>query len=610
MFDSKVFLQTAPQSPGVYRMLDKMGKLLYVGKAKNLQKRLSSYFRTHDDMRIARMVKKIAKIELNLTSSEKEALLLENNLIKSLKPRYNILFRDDKSYPYLFLSKHLFPRLVYMRGKPKEAGSLFGPYTSVVAVRDALNMLQKNFMLRQCDDTFFNNRSRPCLQYQIKRCTAPCVQNISPDDYQKDVASVVSFLQGKQQHIIDDLIVEMEAASKAHDYEIAASLRNRISALRNVTSRQLAIKGSSNTDVIAAVWQHNIMAIHMLCIRNGAILDSHHFFSEQSGENEHDCAYALRSFILQFYLNEDNPRDFPAEINTNFSIEDDLDISELLSNQAKQKITLNVPKRGDKNKWLDMAKANAIQAIKQRATSASLMQKRWLSLKSTLGVAGEIKSMECFDISHSQGEATMASCVIFDESGPCKKEYRSYGLAVNTGDDYAAMKEVLFRRYSKRKSEGKPIADVIIIDGGKGQLNIALETLKECQILDVLVVGIAKGPSRKAGLETLFITKINEDKILECNLIPSDPALHLLQHIRDESHRFAVKSHKKRLSKSRKTSPLESIPGVGPKRRQELLRYFGGLQGLESASVDSIAKVSGISMQLAEKIYYSLREKR
>ena len=607
MFDHKSFLQSAPHDPGVYRMFDTKGKLLYVGKAKNLQHRLSSYFRPQDDLRIAQMVKRIAKIELNITSSEYEALLLENNLIKALKPRYNILFRDDKSYPYLLLSKHAFPRLVSFRGKPSEKGQLFGPFTSAMAVREALGYLQKTFLLRQCDDHFFKSRSRPCLQYQIKRCSAPCVQYIDAGDYAKDVEQVERFLKGKNGKLLESLVEQMQTASEQCQFEEAASIRDQVVALRTVTSQQAVVAAKGNIDVLAALFEHNTMCIHLMCVRGGRILDSHHYFTEQSGEQEPDGAVALEQFIAQLYLSEDHPRDYPSEIIVNHDINQEL-LGQLLSEHIKKKITLSYPQRGDKTKWLDMATNNARQAIKQRVTSVNVISRRWLALKEALGFNNGLQHIECFDISHSHGEAAMASCVVFDQNGPNKKEYRSFGLSVDTGDDYAAMREALIRRYTRRKSEGKVLPDIIIIDGGKGQLSTAIDALKECQLRDTLLVGIAKGPTRKAGLETLFVTSIEGQTLRECDLMPHDPALHLLQHIRDEAHRFAITKHRKRLAKSRKTSILEGISGVGPGRRQKLLSHFGGLQALKGASVEDIANVPGISKALAQLIYQALHE--
>lgn len=611
MFDYQAFLQSVPSDPGVYCMRDKHGKLLYVGKAKNLKNRLQSYFREQSDPRIDRMVKQIARIDLNIATSEQEALLLENNLIKALKPRYNIMFRDDKSYPYLFLSKHQFPQFIYLRGQNATPGELFGPYPSVVAVREALNLLQKTFKLRQCDDYFFQNRSRPCLQYQIKRCTAPCVGIISDADYQKDVQSLKLFLKGNQVKLIDELIAKMEAASNKHEYEQAAQLRNQISALQSLSMSQAAVVAGhcSKIDVLAIIHLHQMIVIGFVCVRNSHILDSHTFFSEHAGEALQDLSQALYRFIAQFYLDETHPKDLPKEIVTNIELEEADLLSATLSQSLGEQIKIKTSSRGIKARWIEMASKNAKVAIEQRSMSANVYSKRWVALKQALGISNGLKQIECFDISHHQGEATMASCVVFNDEGPDKKAYRSYGLEVTTGDDYAAMQEVLTRRYSKLKTEGKPIPGVILIDGGKGQLSTALKALNECQLLDVIVVGIAKGAGRKPGLETLFITDLSQSELKECHLQPSDPALHLLQHIRDEAHRFAIRSHRKRLTKGRKTSVLEGIPGVGQKRRQDLLRYFGGLQGLTSANIDAIAKVPGISQSLAKTIYEFLHEK-
>ncbi len=604
MFDAQTFLSNVTSRPGVYCMRDAANKVLYVGKAKNLKARLSSYFRTQEDNRIAQMVSRIAHIDLTVTNSEKEALLLENSLIKSLKPRYNVIFRDDKSYPYLFISNHVFPRLVYFRGKQKFQGKYFGPYPSASAVKDSLYILQKLFKIRQCDDTFFSNRSRPCLQYQIKRCTAPCVGYIAAQDYAKDVENVTLFLEGKEADIIKNLIHRMEQASIEQQYEQAAILRDQIASLRNIHEQQIVYKQKGNADVIAACELKGHFCLQLLYIRHGQILDSKSFYPKQVGEGT--IAEILRGFLIQFYLDQENKLDYPNEIIINEKIEDQELIAQALSQITKRQVKIMQPTRGEKVKWLSLALENAKQALERKASAVGVVQKRWIELKKVLGIVNGFNRMECFDISHTQGEATMASCVVFDANGPVKSEYRRYNIEVKANDDYAAMEQVLTKRYLKRKAQELIMPEVIIIDGGKGQLHRAQKALRECQILDVLLVGIAKGEGRKPGLETLYVTRVEDNEDLMIKLSPTSIALHLLQHIRDEAHRFAITGHRQKRGKARTVSSLESIVGVGAKRRQKLLNHFGGLQGLLGASQEAIAKVPGIGEDLATTIYRAL----
>ncbi|MFI4938203.1 MAG: excinuclease ABC subunit UvrC [Candidatus Berkiellales bacterium] len=600
-FDYKTFLPTLPSRPGVYCMYDKAGKVLYIGKAKQLRNRLASYFRTQEDPRVAQFVAKIARIDITVTYSEKEALLLENSLIKSLKPRYNVLFRDDKSYPYLFLSKHPFPRLVYFRGKQKIPGKYFGPFPSAAAVRETLNSLQKLFKLRQCDDQFFNHRSRPCLQYQIQRCTAPCVGYVTEEAYQEQVKSAFLFLEGKETTIIDNLVKKMEVAARDQDYELAASLRDEIQSLRTVHDQQMVYRHDGNVDVIAAAEFKGHFCLQLLYIRQGRILDSQSFFPKLAGVAE--ISQVLRSFLIQFYLGKESKLDFPSEIVLNETIEDQELIASTLSQTANRKVKILRPLRGNKAKWLALALDNATQALNRRAQHMGSSEKRWQDLKKALGLTQQNIRIECFDISHLQSEATVASCVVFDQTGPVKEEYRRYHLDVPPSDDYAAMEQVLSRRYIKRKTEELPLPEMIMVDGGKGQLHRAKKVMTEYQILDVCLVGIAKGAGRKPGLETLYVTKMQSDEEWIVKLPPTSPALHLLQQIRDEAHRFAITGQRQKIRAARKHSPLEAIEGVGVKRRQALINYFGGQQGLLAASCDAIAQVPGISKSLAAKIY-------
>ena len=607
MFNPQTFLATMTNRPGVYCMRDKNGKVLYVGKAKNLKNRLTSYFRTQEDSRIAHMVGKIANIDVTVTPSEKEALLLENSLIKSLKPHYNVMFRDDKSYPYLFLSHHTFPRLVYFRGKQKIPGDYYGPYPSAVAVKDTLNLLQKLFKLRQCDDHFFKLRSRPCLQYQIQRCTAPCVDYITPELYAQDVQSAVQFLQGKPTTLIDELVHKMDESSKNLEFEYAASLRDQITRLRVVHDQQLIYRQKGNVDVLAAAEMRGQYCIQLLYIRQGRILDSQAFYPKQAGEGS--LPELLRAFLIQFYLDQEKKVDYPQEIIINETIEDQALIAETLSNFAKHTIKITKPIRGEKADWLNLALENAMQTLKTRVAQGNVVTQRWGELKKVLGISGNLSRIECFDVSHLQSEATYASCVVFDENGPIKTEYRTYHLDDAPNDDYAAMEQVLTRRYTKRKALELPMPELIMVDGGKGQLHRAKKVILECQIVDVLLVGIAKGEGRKPGLETLYVTHAQKEEEWVVNLMPQSPALHLLQQIRDEAHRFAIKGHRRKREKTRKQSPLESIPGIGAKRRQQLLNYFGGQQALLAASEVTIGQVPGISKDLAKKVYQALHGK-
>lgn len=600
-FNAKEFLSTLSMHPGVYCMLDKAGKVLYVGKAKKLKSRLASYFRTQTDERLRQLVSRIAQINVTITHNEKEALLLENSLIKSLKPRYNVIFRDDKSYPYLFLSQHPYPRLVYFRGTQKQPGKYFGPYPSGVAVRETLNILQKLFKLRQCDDQFFAHRARPCLQYQIQRCSAPCVGYVTPNEYAHQVEHAGLFLKGKETTVLQKLVALMEKAALNQEFEQAATLRDQIIHLRAIAEQQNVYKQKGNLDVLAACELKGQFCLQLLYIRQGRVLDSKNFSPTQTGGGT--LAQLLRSFIIQFYLQE-NKWDHPDEIVLNHTIEDQQLIAHSLSQLIKRQIKISAPHRGEKAKWLKLAQENALQSLQRRLLQSGVMQKRWQELNKVVGMV--LTKVECFDISHLQGEATIASCVVFDQNGPCKSAYRHYNLMVPKGDDYAAMEQVLLRRYAKCKAQGLPLPDMIMVDGGKGQLHRAKKALMECQILDMLLMGIAKGEGRKPGLETLYVTRSQSEQEYEIRLAPTSVAFHLLQQIRDEAHRFAIRSHRRKRQQARKHSPLEAIQGVGVKRRQRLLNYFGGQQALLAASIQAIAQVPGVSKVLASKIYQAL----
>jgi len=600
VFDADSFLKSLTQKPGVYRMFDSEGQVIYVGKARNLKKRVSSYFQKRDKSPKTRsMVAQIANVLITVTHTEGEALLLESNLIKELKPRYNILLRDDKSYPYIYLDKrHDFPRLSFHRGAKKMPGDYFGPYPSAGAVRETLNLLQKVFRVRQCDDNFFRNRTRPCLQYQIKRCTAPCVGEIDKTHYEQDLRYAVMFLQGKNSRIIEELVADMEAASKALAYEKAAHCRDKIANLRRVQEKQYISSEHGDIDVIAAVEKNGVGCVQVFFIRDGRNLGNKTFFPKQTKHAE--LADILEAFISQYYLGQKIAPSIPSEIITN-SAPGEIDLlQQVLSHQAERKVSISYRVRGDRARWIKMAEANAVNALtNQLANKASLLN-RFEALQDALGLDTMPQRLECFDISHTMGEATVASCVVMDTTGLVKADYRHFNIdGITPGDDYAAMQQALTRRYTKlKKGEGK-LPDILLIDGGKGQLSEAGKVLEELQVSDVLLVGVAKGEGRKPGLETLFVT--NEKHALT---LPADSgALHLIQHIRDEAHRFAITGHRQRRAKKRTRSVLEDIAGLGPRRRQLLLKQFGGLQGIQRAGIEDLSKISGISTDMAQKIY-------
>ena len=599
-FDSESFLKTLTHKPGVYRMLDARGTVLYVGKARNLKNRVSSYFHNKDkNPKTRSMVAQVADIQVTITHTEGEALLLENNLIKELKPRYNILLRDDKSYPYIYLDDiHDFPRLSFHRGAKKIVGEYFGPYPSAGAVRESLNLLQKVFRIRQCEDSFFNNRSRPCLQYQINRCTAPCTGLISKEEYAEDLRHAVMFLKGKSNVIVEELVENMEKASQALQYEKAAQYRDQIVSLKRVQEKQYVSSEHGNIDVVAGVTKNGAACIQVFFIRDGRNLGNKFYYPKQTRDAE--LPEILNAFIPQYYLGHNSSRFIPPEIIVNTELPDEHLLQEVLTERAGLNVTLSHRIRGDRARWIEMAENNARTVLdNQLASQASLLQ-RFETLQDVLDLENTPQRLECFDISHTMGEATVASCVVMETQGLQKNDYRRFNIeGITPGDDYAAMQQALTRRYTRlKKGEGK-LPDILFIDGGKGQVSEALAVLEELQVTDVLVVGIAKGPDRKPGLETLFVGSINKAVTL-----PSDsPALHLIQQIRDEAHRFAITGHRQRRAKARNVSILEEIDGLGPKRRQALLKQFGGLQGIQRAGIEDLSSVNGISKAMAQKIY-------
>ncbi len=600
-FDGKAYAKQLPGKPGVYRMLDDKGRVIYVGKARSLKSRVASYFRPVEqlDAKTTVLVARIAAIETTVTHTENEALLLENNLIKDLRPRYNIVLRDDKSYPWIYLSSdQTFPRLSFHRGARKGKGRYFGPYPSAGAVRASLNQLQKLFLVRQCEDSFFNNRTRPCLQYQIKRCTAPCTGYILEDRYREDVEHAVLFLEGKSQQIIEILVERMERASKELKFELAARYRDQIYNLQRVHEKQYVSNEKGNTDIIACATNRGLGCVCVAFIRDGQLLGSKTYFPANTREAAHD--EILAAFIPQFYLASQSERMVPENILLSHRPEEMALLAEVLSEHAGRKVSLKHEVRGERARWQEMANNNAELALAQRLANDMNMLQRFSSLQEELNLSDAVERIECFDISHTQGEATVASCVVFGQEGAIKAEYRRFNIEdIEPGDDYAAMRQALNRRYTRVRKEDGKLPDILLIDGGKGQTNIAREVLDALQISEIILIGVAKGPGRKPGLETLVLN--DEDREIR---MPADtPALHLIQQVRDEAHRFAITGHRQRRAKTRKTSSLEHIEGVGQKRRQSLLQYFGGLQGVAKAGVEDLSKAPGISRALAQKIY-------
>ena len=604
-FDSASYLKNATRKPGVYQMLDEKEQVIYVGKAKNLKNRITSYFRqTGLSPKTQVMVSKIADINITITHTEGEALLLESNLIKELRPRYNVLMRDDKSYPYIFVSdKAAYPRIALHRGARKKKGLYLGPYPNAHAVRESINLLQKMFLIRQCEDTTFANRSRPCLQYQIKRCTAPCVGYISEKAYGKDISHAILFLQGKSEQVINELVKDMEKSAEKQHFEKAAMYRDQISNLRKITEKQHISADKGDIDVIACSTEAGQASVQVFYIRNGLNLGNRSFYPKLP--EALNAEQILTAFIPQFYLK----RDVPGEIIVSSAPADSRLIEEVLSDQSKHKVKVTSKVRGERAKWIEMALNNSINSLKTRLISRSGLLSRFEALQEVLQLDEIPVRLECFDISHTMGEATVASCVVFTPEGPFKTDYRRYNITgITGGDDYAAMKQALERRFrpSKTKKDGKSakkteqkLPDILFIDGGKGQLRQAIEVFEKLEIDNVLLIGVAKGEGRKAGLEKLIFSDGRPDLYLTIE----SAALNLILQVRDEAHRFAISGHRAQRAKKRRTSPLEGIAGLGPRRRQTLLKHFGGIQGITQAGVEDIAKITGISKKLAKDIY-------
>lgn len=599
-FNAKEFCANLPLQPGVYRMINAKGEVIYVGKAVSLKKRVSSYFqKTNLAPRTQLMVSNVASIETTVTRSEAEALLLENNLIKSLKPRYNILFRDDKTYPYVILSGHEFPRLGFYRGALDKSHQYYGPYPNAGIVRESIQLLQKIFRLRTCEDSVFNNRTRPCLLFQIKRCSGPCIGEIDQQTYQVDVKNAALFLQGKQTEVMEVIHDKMLQASERMEFEQAAILRDQIQALRRIREKQFVDNGKAlDADVVACAVSPDgsgKVCVNLAMIRGGRHLGDKSFFPQNA--DDYTASHVVEAFLAQHYLN----RTAPPLIILSENIEQDA-LQQLLTEQCGHRIILQFNPVGEKRVWLNMAIENAQLAIKQMVNRQASQEKRLQALQQVLKMPG-IQRIECFDISHTLGEATVASCVVYDNCAMRNNEYRRYNIEnITPGDDYAAMREALTRRYQKIVSGEGQLPDLILIDGGKGQVSVALEALHELGISDANLVGVAKGEERKPGLEQLISPAF--EKPLQLPI--EHAALHLIQQIRDEAHRFAIQGHRGRRAKARTNSSLENIEGVGAKRRQKLLGRFGGLKGVLTASIEELQKTDGISRKLAEKIYREL----
>jgi excinuclease ABC subunit C len=600
-FDAKAFLATLPDLPGVYRMLDASDQVLYVGKAKSLKKRVASYFRENvSSPRIGLMVAQIARVETTVTRSEAEALLLENNLIKSLAPRYNILFRDDKSYPYIVVSHDKFPRLGFFRGSTDKRADYFGPFPSSTAVRESVHLLQKMFRLRTCENSVFSNRSRPCLLFQIKRCSGPCVDLIAPEAYAQDVQMASLFLQGRQQEVMGRLTASMEQAAAALAFEQAAVYRDQIQSLRHVQDKQYVESNrGEDVDIVAAVEEGGLVCVNVAMVRGGRHLGDKAQFP--SNATDSSATEVLAAFLHQHYLGHP----IPTRILLNLPLPDD-EVAAALGELAGRPVPVLEPRLTMQRIWVEMAEQNGRLAIGARRSTLSLQGQRLDALYATLGletVDGKEARIECFDISHTQGEATVASCVVYQGDGMRRSEYRRFNIKdVTPGDDYAAIRQAVMRRYEKVASGESVAPSLILIDGGKGQVGSAASALEELGLSHLPMLGVAKGEARKPGLESLIFPDGREP----LQLPPEHPALHLIQEIRDEAHRFAISGHRAQRGKTRRTSRLEEIGGVGPKRRKALISHFGGLHGIADAGVDQLTAVPGISRELAEKIYAAL----
>ena len=599
-FDVEDFLANLTHRPGVYRMLSEDGRILYVGKARDLKKRVSSYYRKRGQSRKNQlMMAQVSRIEITVTNTEAEALLLENNVIKEYHPRYNILLRDNKSYPYIRVTvDDKFPRLAFYRGSRKHSGRYFGPYPDAGAVRETLNLLHKLFQIRQCRDSFFSNRTRPCLQYQIKRCSAPCVGLVDKGSYRENLGLALEFLSGNSNKVTDTLIARMDEAACEQRYEDAARFRDRVEILRRVTERQYVSSERGDIDIVACEINSGFVCVQVFNVRGGLHIGNKAYHPDLP-DGTVNKGELLTAFLGQYYL----ARKAPHEIILDAPPNDSDSLRTMLETQSGHKVKILTDARGRKRKWLNIAKENAACVLKSQLASKANLKKQFQSLREALMLPEIPMRMECFDVSHTMGEATVASCVVFGAEGALKQEYRRFNIKdVKGGDDYAAMHQALKRRYQRLMKEGGRVPDVLFIDGGKGQLGEARSVLEELGVEGLALVAVAKGAERKPGMETLL--QIENDRMIA--LKPDTPALYLVQQIRDEAHRFAIAGHRRQRAKKRNTSPLEALPGVGPKRRHNLIKHFGGFRGVSRASTEEISKVPGVSMKLAESIYESL----
>jgi len=598
-FDGKAFSARLPTRPGVYLMRDESGKALYVGKARNLRKRVSSYFDARPKIeRIMRMVSRIQAIEISLTGSESEALLLENEWIKSLKPRYNILLRDDKSYPWIVISSdHDFPRIAFHRGARDQSQRYFGPFPSAGSVRESINLIHRLFRLRNCEDSYFAHRNRPCLQYQIRRCTAPCVGFVSAEDYAEQVSDAILFLEGKDEKIIGRLIQRMERAAGQREYEAAAVYRDQINTLKQLHAQQVVSGGSGNVDFVAVAQQQGKSCVQVVTYRNGRNLGQRSYFPGQA--ELHDAPEVLDAFLGQYYRD----RVPPEQLVLSHEVANHALLEQAFSLAAGHKVSMQAHPRGTRRKLLEMAVQNARQSLGLRLAGQANIARQFRALQDLLGLEEPPRTIECFDISHTSGNQTVGACVVFDGSGPVKSRYRRYNLkGVTPGDDYAAMRQVLSRRYARMQVDEAHVPDLVLIDGGKGQLQQAIDVMTELGLSGIPLIGIAKGPSRRPGHEEW----VRPAPATALQPGPASPASHLVQQVRDEAHRFAITGHRGQRSKATTHSTLEDIPGVGPRRRRQLLNHFGGLQGVKRAGVEELASVPGINRVLADQIFRAL----
>jgi excinuclease ABC subunit C len=596
-FDPKAFVASLPGRPGVYRMLDETGQVIYVGKARNLRSRVSSYFRPDQlSPKVMALVRCIAGIEVTVTNSDTEALLLEYNLIKQHRPRYNVILRDDKSFPYLHLTAHEYPRLAFYRGTRKVGGRLFGPYPDARAARGTMHRLHKLFRIRGCKDSYFANRSRPCLEHQIGRCSAPCVGLISREAYARDVEAAIMVLEGRNEELAARLNDEMEQAAADLRFERAAALRDQLAALASLQAQQVVSSADApdtDADVIAIATAGPENCVTLMFVRGGRMLGTTQFFPRAPVSEPEEV---LGAFVMQHYLAGEAPR----EILTSLAVPDADLLSATLSSRAARSVTVRRPSRGIKARWIELASQNAENALRMRVSTRASIGDQLAELAAVLKLPGPPQRIECFDVSHTQGEATVASCVVFGPEGPVKQEYRRFNIEdVEPGDDYGALRQAILRRFRRIKAGESPLPDVLLIDGGAGQLAQAAAALDEAGLSPAIVVGVAKGADRRAGQERLFLLGHDLPSILP----PDSRALHLIQRVRDEAHRFAITGHRRARSKSRQSSVLESVPGLGPSRRRNLLRHFGGLQGVVKAGVEDLMAVRGISRTLAETVY-------